>query len=308
MPAGSLLRGLHYWSASALILIAILHLLRVLYHGAYKDLRRENWWVGLALLAIVFGFAFTGYLLPWDQRDIGPRWSVCASRERARGGTDGREAPFRRPRVGASALSRFAAVHFIFLPAAAFLLVLFHLLLLARHGHAGLPGSDSSREPFLPRQAARDATLIALVFAPFFRSPISRRRRSNPPRILPIPAMSRGRTGTSCFFFSCCTISRPRGGRRNFSDSRRRRSFSDLPAILDRSPLRLPRARRIWIGIAGAIFAGAGVLTAVAALEKPASSRLATTEPPLRRSCSSRATSGTTTSRRSPRRSRTARS
>ena len=64
---GSLIRGIHHWSANLLVITSFLHLLRVFFTGGYKKGRAMNWYVGVALMLIVLAFNFTGYLLPWDQ-------------------------------------------------------------------------------------------------------------------------------------------------------------------------------------------------------------------------------------------------
>jgi len=64
---GQLVRNIHHWSGVFLILIAFLHLLRVFFTGGYQSSRKVNWIIGLALLLIIIGSNFTGYLLPWDQ-------------------------------------------------------------------------------------------------------------------------------------------------------------------------------------------------------------------------------------------------
>ncbi len=66
-PAGFFARNLHYWAANAMLLTALLHMLRVLYSGAYKRPREANWLVGVALLALTVGLVFTGTALKWDQ-------------------------------------------------------------------------------------------------------------------------------------------------------------------------------------------------------------------------------------------------
>ncbi len=68
VPAGWLIRGLHHWGASAMVVLTILHMLRVIVYGAYKFPREVTWLTGVALLLVVIGFGFTGYLLPWDQK------------------------------------------------------------------------------------------------------------------------------------------------------------------------------------------------------------------------------------------------
>ena len=73
---GPLVRGAHYWSANLLIAVVLLHIARVVLTGGYHRPRRLNWAVGSGLLLLVLSSAFTGYLLPWDQRAY---WAVTIS-------------------------------------------------------------------------------------------------------------------------------------------------------------------------------------------------------------------------------------
>ena len=75
VPHGSLVRNLHFWSAQALAIIAAIHLLRVIFTGAYTKPRRFNYLLGLALFVIVLLLDFTGYVLRWDE---GIRWALIA--------------------------------------------------------------------------------------------------------------------------------------------------------------------------------------------------------------------------------------
>src|SRR4030067_155052 len=68
VTAGWLIRGLHHWGASAMVILTALHMLRVILHGAYKYPREVTLYHGVGLLLLVLGFGFTGYLLPWDQK------------------------------------------------------------------------------------------------------------------------------------------------------------------------------------------------------------------------------------------------
>src|SRR5450756_1252208 len=67
-PFGALVRGIHHWSAGLLVLFIGLHTLRVFIWGAHRYPRELTWVIGALLFLIVLGFAFTGYLLPWDQK------------------------------------------------------------------------------------------------------------------------------------------------------------------------------------------------------------------------------------------------
>ncbi len=73
---GPLVRGMHYWSANLLIAVVLLHVARVVLTGGYHRPRRLNWIIGAGLMLLVLAAAFTGYLLPWDQRAY---WAVTIS-------------------------------------------------------------------------------------------------------------------------------------------------------------------------------------------------------------------------------------
>src|SRR3546814_12570627 len=58
--AGQFLRGVHYWAAQAMYVLAALHLLRVFLTGSSKRPREANWPGGVAMFALVPGAIFTG--------------------------------------------------------------------------------------------------------------------------------------------------------------------------------------------------------------------------------------------------------
>ena len=61
-----IVRGMHHWGASLVIVMMFLHTLRVFFQGAYKKPRELNWIVGVLIFFVMLGLGFTGYLLPWD--------------------------------------------------------------------------------------------------------------------------------------------------------------------------------------------------------------------------------------------------
>ena len=65
---GALIRSIHFYAASAMVILIILHLARVFFMASYKYPREVTWLIGVVLLLLVLGSSFTGYLLPWDQR------------------------------------------------------------------------------------------------------------------------------------------------------------------------------------------------------------------------------------------------
>jgi ubiquinol-cytochrome c reductase cytochrome b subunit len=166
---GAFVRGLHHWGASAMVVAIGLHMLQVFLYGAYKPPREVMWMVGVVLFLITLSFAFTGYLLPWDQNaywatQIGinmvgtvPVIGDLAVRV-LRGGET----------LGALTLSRFFATHVLFLPAAIAALILLHLVILRCVGPAG-PWNDEraslGNETFYPRQVYMDAVVMLGTFS-----------------------------------------------------------------------------------------------------------------------------------------------
>ncbi|WP_447976919.1 cytochrome b N-terminal domain-containing protein [Candidatus Nitrospira bockiana] len=165
---GAFVRGLHHWGASGMVVAIGLHMLQTFLYGAYKPPREVMWMVGVLLFLLTLAFAFTGYLLPWDQNAY---WATQIGINMVgtvpvvgdllvrvlRGGES----------LGALTLSRFFAVHILFLPAALLTLVLLHLFILRRVGPAGPWSEERARagsETFYPRQVYMDAVVIGIVF------------------------------------------------------------------------------------------------------------------------------------------------
>jgi quinol-cytochrome oxidoreductase complex cytochrome b subunit len=148
VPLGWLIRGLHHWAASALVVLAIAHLVRVILHGAYKYPREFTWFTGIALLLLIFAFGLTGSLLPWDQRAY---WATQVRIEifatvpvigdwLARLLQGGEE-------LSGLTLSRFYAAHVWLFPMILVGLTVIHLRLVGRHGISAAPRDERrSRE------------------------------------------------------------------------------------------------------------------------------------------------------------------
>ena len=65
---GQFVRGMHKWGSTVMVILICLHMARTFFFGAYKYPRELNWVIGVVLLILTFVMAFTGYLLPFDQR------------------------------------------------------------------------------------------------------------------------------------------------------------------------------------------------------------------------------------------------
>jgi quinol-cytochrome oxidoreductase complex cytochrome b subunit len=140
VPAGWFIRGLHHWGASAMVVVTVLHMLRIVFHGAYKFPREVTWFSGVALLLIVVGFGFTGYLLPWDQKAF---WATTVGTRIAGVAPLIGDSVLRALRGGESlsavTLARFYGGHVWMLPAALLLLLLLHIYLVIRIGISAPP-------------------------------------------------------------------------------------------------------------------------------------------------------------------------
>jgi ubiquinol-cytochrome c reductase cytochrome b subunit len=168
---GWFIRGLHAHGASAMVIVAGLHLLQVAIYGAYKKPREVNWIVGVLMIGLVLAFALTGYLLPWDQKGY---WATQVAtgimgstplvgewlKEAVQGGNE----------YGNLTLSRFYALHALVLPGALLGLVAIHLALFRKHGVTprwGRSPDELARkaQPFWPDQLAYDSLAMLLAFA-----------------------------------------------------------------------------------------------------------------------------------------------
>jgi ubiquinol-cytochrome c reductase cytochrome b subunit len=137
---GWLVRGIHKWGASLVVVFSVLHMLRVFFMGAYKYPRELTWVVGVLLLLLVMAFGFTGYLLPWDQEGY---WATVVGTHIA-GYAPGIGSYLTQllrgqPDVGVRTLGRFYAIHTLFLPPLLFSLVAVHLAMVIKQGIAPLP-------------------------------------------------------------------------------------------------------------------------------------------------------------------------
>jgi ubiquinol-cytochrome c reductase cytochrome b subunit len=166
MWGGWFLRGIHHFTAQAMNVLLVLHLMQVVIDGAYKAPREINFWFGLLLLLLVLGLSLTGYLLPWDQKGY---WATKVATNIAAitpvigpelqkliiGGAD----------YGHHTLTRFFALHAGVLPGAIVVLLVGHIYLFRRHGLTAKEPRLRPDAAFWPDQVLKDAVACLAVMA-----------------------------------------------------------------------------------------------------------------------------------------------
>jgi ubiquinol-cytochrome c reductase cytochrome b subunit len=166
MWGGWFLRGLHHYTAQAMTVLLVVHLMQVVIDGAYKAPREFNFWSGIFLLLLVLALSLTGYLLPWDQKGF---WATAVATNIAGitpivgpavqklvvGGTE----------YGHHTITRFFALHAGIIPGAIIAFIVAHIYLFRRHG---ITPKEPRRRPdaaFWPDQVLRDAVACLAVLA-----------------------------------------------------------------------------------------------------------------------------------------------
>lgn len=181
-PFGRIIRGLHYFSAGAMVTLIFAHLTQVFLIAAYKYPREATWLSGSVLLLLTLGMAFTGQLLRWEQNAY---WSIVV------GATQIGKTPLIGGQlmqlvlagwtIGPATLTRFYATHVFLIPALIFLFLGIHLFLVVRLGISEKPQAGQSvdpatypafyrellrrGEPFFPNAFWRDAVAALVLVA-----------------------------------------------------------------------------------------------------------------------------------------------
>jgi quinol-cytochrome oxidoreductase complex cytochrome b subunit len=179
VPAGWLLRGIHHWGASAMVIVVFLHMLTSFFSGTYRKPREFTWVSGVVLFLITLGLGFTGYLLPWDLKSY---WATVVSTNIPKDiplvGHSLSHLMLGGDSVSGATLTRFYAVHAMLLPALFIALTAVHIYLVRVHGIAEesedmTPGTAEASGPltdgepvyrFYPEHLWRASVAFAGVF------------------------------------------------------------------------------------------------------------------------------------------------
>lgn len=210
IPLGWFIRALHGWGSNFMVAIVLLHMVQVFLFGAFKFPRELTWMVGICLLLMTLGMAFSGQVLRFDQDafwGLGIGASIC-SRVPLMG------APLVRillggPIIAGATLSRFFALHVFVIPGLLIALVGLHLLMVIKLGinEWPMPGRIVRRStylqeyhelthkegiPFFPAAIWKDlffsaAVLLALVACAIYFGPFGPSGRPDPTIIQTVP-------------------------------------------------------------------------------------------------------------------------
>jgi ubiquinol-cytochrome c reductase cytochrome b subunit len=195
VSAGWFIRALHGWGSNFMVAVVLIHMVQVFLFGAHKFPRELTWILGVFLLLLTLGMAFTGQILRFDQDaywGLGIGASI-ASRVPGIGG-DIVSLLLGGPIIAGATLSRFFALHVFVVPGILILFVSLHLILVLKLGINDwpMPGRVVRRStymqeykdlthkdgiPFVPAAVGKDIlfsgailgaiAVCALLFGPF---------------------------------------------------------------------------------------------------------------------------------------------
>ena len=132
---GWFIRALHGWGSNFMVAIVLIHMMQVFLFGAYKFPRELTWVVGVFLLLMTMGMAFTGQVLRFDQDaywGLGIGASI-ASRVPVLGPAIVK-LMLGGPIIAGATLSRFFALHVFVIPGMLIAFVGLHLLMVVKLG------------------------------------------------------------------------------------------------------------------------------------------------------------------------------
>ena len=172
VKGGLLMRQTHHWSALVFVAAITLHLLRIIFTGAFRKPRELNHAIGVTMLAVAMLEGFCGYSLPDDLLSgigLAIAWGVAMSIPVAGG-------PFATALwggvfPGSTAFeSRLYIVHVFVIPALLAALISVHLMMIMRQRHSQFPGPGRTEANVVgtvawPGYALRSLGLFMLVAA-----------------------------------------------------------------------------------------------------------------------------------------------
>jgi quinol-cytochrome oxidoreductase complex cytochrome b subunit len=191
VPFGWLVRNLHYWAAQWMVIVVALHMLRVIFTGAYKLPRQTNYVIGIALLVGTLLLNFTGYVLRWDD---GTHWALIVGTNLIKDipliGSTLYQIIVGGSQIGAATTVRFYGWHLFGLAVPTLILIVWHGFKVRRDGGISHQPRLGDHAPRIDRgQLVKTETVAALiVLAALILVSIVLSAPFGPVADLPIPA------------------------------------------------------------------------------------------------------------------------
>lgn len=167
---GLLMRQIHHWAAALFVAAMIVHMLRVMFTGAYRKPREINWLIGIGLLLLGIIEGFAGYSLPDDLLSgTGLRFVDGLIRSIPFVGSYVEFFLFGGEFPGDVIIPRLYMAHILLIPALLLGLIGAHMLLLIFHKHTQWAGPGRTEKnvvgyPMLPVYAAKAGGFFFVVF------------------------------------------------------------------------------------------------------------------------------------------------
>jgi ubiquinol-cytochrome c reductase cytochrome b subunit len=167
VPFGWLIHNLHYWGATVMVVLLIMHMTRVYIWGAYKKPRELTWLLGTLLLLLTMSMMFFGPPLPWDEKGY---WATEVGTSMAGTvpliGNWLKSMLLGGDKMGQLTISRFFGLHVAILPGLLAGLTFLHLVSFRHFGSVG-PWQEARRQrksEFWPDQVYKDLIMAGIVF------------------------------------------------------------------------------------------------------------------------------------------------
>lgn len=163
VDSGWLVRGLHHYGLSAMILAAVAYLVQLAVTGDYKRPRELVWLCGLGLVAVLMGLGVTGNILPWDEQGYWAAQVELGIMEQTPGGETLRTLVQGGAEPGNLTLTRLFTLHAFVLPLVGTAL-LAGIVVLGRRAQAREAELEPRRvQPFAAGQLLVDVLAMTLV-------------------------------------------------------------------------------------------------------------------------------------------------
>ena len=153
---GWLLRAVHGWGSNFMIAIVLIHMTQVFLFGAYKFPRELTWMIGVLLLLMTLGMAFTGQVLRFDQDAYWGLGIGASIAEHAFPLVGGRlvHMMLGGPIIGGATLTRFFALHVFVIPGMLIGFVGLHVWMVLKLGINDWPMPGRARSQAQPTSAS----------------------------------------------------------------------------------------------------------------------------------------------------------